>query len=147
MGRSEYKRGQPKTVERSTNPTVELISSGSDLLDLALGGGFPLGKVINVIGDKSSGKTLLICEAIARAYVKYKEKIHVDYDDTEAGFSFDTQEIWGFTMPVLVDSKKEDDCSETVEDLISSVKKRLNPFLKSSPKSNPSCPVFTASSS
>lgn len=131
-----YKRGS-KPVETTkqkgpkSNPTVDLISSGSDLLDLALGGGFPLGKVINVVGDKSSGKTLLICEAIARAYKKYNKDIQVFYDDTEAGFSFDTEEIWGFKMPVLMDKKDEDDCSETVEDLISSVKKRLEPYLKS----------------
>jgi recombination protein RecA len=140
-----YKRGlkpaEPKKPKGpKSNPTVDLISSGSDLLDLALGGGFPLGKVINVIGDKSSGKTLLICEAIARAYAKYNDvrsspiyndKIHIDYDDTEAGMSFDTEEIWGFKMPILVDKEGEDDCSETVEDLISSVKKRLKPYLKS----------------
>jgi len=118
-------------IKQYSNPTVELISSGSDLLDCALGGGFPLGKVINIIGDKSSGKTLLICEAIAKAIKKYNKEIEVFYDDTEAGFSFDTEEIWGFKMPVLVDDKDKDDCSETVEDLISSVKKRLQPFLNS----------------
>lgn len=126
----EYKRKRQTLVER-TNPTVELISSGSDLLDLALGGGFPLGKVINIIGDKSSGKTLLICETIAKAYRKYSDKIKVFYDDTEAGFSFDTNEIWDFNMPILVNPKGKDDCSETVEDLISSVKKRLHSYLKS----------------
>ena len=132
---TEYSRGKrnKESVEKEhkINPTVDLISSGSDLLDLALGGGFPLGKVINVVGDKSSGKTLLICEAIARAIKKYNEDIVVLYDDTEAGFSFDTDEIWGFKMPVLETEKGEDDCSETVEDLISSVKKRLNPYLNS----------------
>lgn len=130
--RQRGKRGsRVKLIEPKTNPTVELISSGSDLLDCALGGGFPLGKVINVIGDKSSGKTLLICEAIAKAYKKYNEDIKVFYDDTEAGFSFDTEEIWGYKMPVLSSEDGEDDCSETVEDLISSVKKRLKPYLKS----------------
>lgn len=127
-----YSRRQtPRKKSVKTNPTVDLISSGSDLLDCALGGGFPLGKVINIIGDKSSGKTLLTCEALARAISKYNHKIEIFYDDTEAGFSFDTEEIWGFKMPLLLDSNNEDDCSETVEDLISSVKKRLKPFLNS----------------
>lgn len=131
----KYKRGSRKKEEEKpevkTNPTVELISSGSDLLDCALGGGFPLGKVINIIGDKSSGKTLLICEAIARAIKKYNSDIKVFYDDTEAGFSFDTDEIWGFDMPVLEDEEGKDDCSETVEDLIFSIRKRLNPLIDS----------------
>jgi recombination protein RecA len=125
------KRSEENKEKVKTNPTVELISSGSDLLDCALGGGFPLGKVINIIGDKSSGKTLLVCEAIAKALKQYNDDIELFYDDTEAGFSFDTNEIWGFDMPVLLDSDGEDDCSETVEDLISSVKGRLKPFLDS----------------
>ena len=39
------------------------FSTGSDLLDLVVGGGlgegFPAGKIVNVVGDKSSGKTFL----------------------------------------------------------------------------------------
>ena len=125
------RRKKEKPKEIKSNPTVQLISSGSDLLDCALGGGFPLGKVINIIGDKSSGKTLLICEAIAKAFKQYNEDIEIFYDDTEAGFSFDTEEIWGFKMPILKNEKSEDDCSETVEDLISSVRSRLNEFIDS----------------
>ena len=42
------------------------ISSGSTLLDLALGGkGWACGRVVNIIGDESSGKSLLVGEALA----------------------------------------------------------------------------------
>lgn len=44
---------------------VELIPSGALSLDLALGGGYPKGRVIEVYGPESSGKTTLTLHAIA----------------------------------------------------------------------------------
>ncbi len=51
--------GDTKTVD------VELISSGTLSLDLALGGGYPKGRVIEIYGPESSGKTTLTLHAIA----------------------------------------------------------------------------------
>jgi recombination protein RecA len=44
---------------------VELISSGALSLDLALGGGYPRGRIIEIYGPESSGKTTLSLHAIA----------------------------------------------------------------------------------
>ena len=44
---------------------VELLSSGSLSLDLALGGGYPKGRIIEIYGPESSGKTTLALHAIA----------------------------------------------------------------------------------
>jgi recombination protein RecA len=44
---------------------VETISSGALTLDLALGGGIPKGRVVEVYGPESSGKTTLALHAIA----------------------------------------------------------------------------------
>ena len=44
---------------------VELFSSGSLALDLALGGGFPKGRIIEIYGSESSGKTTLALHAIS----------------------------------------------------------------------------------
>ena len=44
---------------------VETIPTGSVSLDLALGGGIPKGRVIEVYGPESSGKTTLTLHAIA----------------------------------------------------------------------------------
>jgi recombination protein RecA len=44
---------------------VELFSTGSLAFDLALGGGFPKGRIIEIYGPESSGKTTLALHAIA----------------------------------------------------------------------------------
>jgi recombination protein RecA len=44
---------------------VELVSSGALSLDLALGGGYPRGRIIEIYGPESSGKTTLTLHAIA----------------------------------------------------------------------------------
>lgn len=49
----------------ATRMRVETISSGSLTLDLALGGGLPKGRVIEIYGPESSGKTTVALHAIA----------------------------------------------------------------------------------
>ena len=63
----------------------DYISSGSFLLDLALGGGWCRGRVANVVGDKSSGKTLLAIEACAN-FAKRFEEDNIRYAESEAAF-------------------------------------------------------------
>ena len=55
------------------NPTmnVEVISTGCLSIDLALGvGGLPRGRVIEIFGPESSGKTTVALHAIAEAQAR-----------------------------------------------------------------------------
>ena len=67
--------------------SVALFSSGCCLLDCCLGGGW-VERIVNVVGDRSSGKTLLACEAAANYLRKYP-KGKVWYREVEAAFDVD----------------------------------------------------------
>ena len=111
--------------DEEDNGVVEFVSTGSDILNLIssgkTGGGFPWGKIINIVGDASTGKTLLASEFIYSAYKIFGNELEWHYDDAEAGYSFDSKKIWG--IDILQD---DDDCSETLEDFHLNVKKRLS---------------------
>ena len=57
-----------KLGEKSVNQGIEVISTGCLELDFALGvGGFPRGRIIEIYGPKSSGKTTVALHTIAEA--------------------------------------------------------------------------------
>ncbi|HCW90646.1 MAG TPA: recombinase RecA, partial [Marinobacter sp.] len=56
-----------KLGEKSASMEIEIIPSGSIALDVALGvGGFPRGRVVEIYGPESSGKTTMTLQAIAQ---------------------------------------------------------------------------------
>ena len=66
-----YGKGTVMKMGDSPDETVEAISSGSLGLDIALGvGGYPKGRVIEIYGPESSGKTTLTLHAIAECQKK-----------------------------------------------------------------------------
>ena len=83
--------------EKSTDP-LEVVSTGSIGLDVALGvGGFPRGRIVEIYGPESSGKTTVAIHVIAEAQKKggmcaivdaehafdsgYAKKLGVDVDN------------------------------------------------------------------
>ncbi|MCS6819489.1 MAG: recombinase RecA [Chitinophagales bacterium] len=63
-----YGKGTVMKLGDSKIASVEVISTGSIGLDIALGiGGFPRGRVVEIYGPESSGKTTLALHAIANA--------------------------------------------------------------------------------
>ena len=93
-----YGKGTVMKMSDQAVEDVEAISSGSLGLDIALGvGGYPRGRVIEIYGPESSGKTTLTLHAIAEAQKAggiaafidaehafdrfYAEKLGVDIDN------------------------------------------------------------------
>lgn len=79
---------------------IKFIRSGCTLLDCILGmgkGSYPIGRVINIVGDQSTGKTLLLIEAMANFKRQYpKGTMH--YVEAEGAFDEDYAEAVG--LPV-----------------------------------------------
>lgn len=69
MGQIEkaFGKGSIMRLGDGSGMTVETISSGSLSLDIALGGGLPLGRIAEIYGPESSGKTTVALSAIASA--------------------------------------------------------------------------------
>ena len=61
----QFGDGSIMKLGENHSANVELFSSGSLSLDLALGGGFPKGRIIEIYGPESSGKTTLALHAIS----------------------------------------------------------------------------------
>ncbi|MDD6004583.1 MAG: recombinase RecA [Erysipelotrichaceae bacterium] len=62
----QYGKGSIMKLGDRTNVDVDVISSGSISIDYCLGvGGFPKGRIIEIYGPESSGKTTLALQAIA----------------------------------------------------------------------------------
>lgn len=64
----EFGKGAIMRLGEENRPPVEVIPTGSITLDAALGiGGLPRGRIIEIYGPESSGKTTLTLHAIANA--------------------------------------------------------------------------------
>lgn len=92
---------------------LKFFSSGCELLDRALGGGYAQGRIINVVGDKSTGKTLLAIEACAN-FAMEEPKGLIRYKEAEAAFDKGYAQILG--MPLSRVEFEED--FDTVEELM-----------------------------
>lgn len=60
-----YGKGSIQKLGETSTVNVETFSSGSVTLDMAMGGGYPRGRVIEIYGPESSGKTTLALHAVA----------------------------------------------------------------------------------
>lgn len=105
----------------SSEKKHDFISTGCEVLNEVLGGGYVLGRMSNIIGDKSSGKTLLAIEACANFARDYLDgEIH--YIEAEAAFDEDYAEALG--MPV--DRVNFTQAVETIEDLFEFLEKTID---------------------
>lgn len=97
---------------------IHFINSGCHTLDLALGGGWAQGRVANIVGDKSTGKTLLCTEAAANFAIQHR-KGKIRYRESEAAFD----QAYARALGMPVDRIDFGDPMETVEDLFEDLQK------------------------
>lgn len=108
-------------LEEEDNPSNVLswVSTGNALLDLAISnkknGGLPSGRIIEIHGDSSSGKSLLCAHICAETQKMGGLAVYID---TEAGVSRDFLKVIGVDVKNLIYS-----CPDSVEDIFEMVEK------------------------
>ena len=101
-----YGKGVVMKMDDKNVQKVEVISTGSFGLDLALGvGGFPKGRVVEIYGPESSGKTTLSMHAIAEAQ---KQGGLAAFIDAEHAFDKHYAEKLGINTSELLIAQPDD---------------------------------------
>ena len=78
----QYGKGSVMRLGDRANVDVDAISSGSIAIDAALGvGGYPKGRIIEVYGPESSGKTTLALHAIAEVQKRGGRAAFIDAEN------------------------------------------------------------------
>lgn len=96
----QFGKGSLMKLGEKQSMNVEVIPSGSLLIDAALGvGGYPKGRIIEIFGPESSGKTTLALHAIAEAQKKGGIAAFVDAEHAldpayARNLGVNTDELW-----------------------------------------------------
>jgi recombination protein RecA len=97
---------------------VTFLPSGCTVLDQALGGGWAERRIINIVGDKSAGKTLLAMEGSANHLYKYRKDGRVKYKECES--AFDPRYMSSLGMPM--DRIEFGERIHTIEDMFDDIR-------------------------
>ena len=90
------------TLNKMPDVEIERVSSGSPYLDWAIGGGWPLGKTIELYGPYSSGKSLIALRTVAEAQKLGNKCVYLD---AENAFNPDFAELVGVKTDELTISQ------------------------------------------
>ena len=101
----QYGKGAVMILGDETNIDIPVIPSGSMSLDIAMGiGGYPRGRIIEIYGPESSGKTTLALHAIAEAQKKGGAAAFID---AEHAFDLNYAKKLGIQVDSLIVSQPD----------------------------------------
>lgn len=100
----------------SPKSDVQFIPSGCKMLDLSLGGGWARRRIANIVGDKSTGKTLLAIEAAAN-FNRIEPKGKIRYREAESAFDNNYAAALGFPVDKVDFGEPVDTIEDVFEDL------------------------------
>ena len=98
--------GKEAVMRLSDRPDLDLdwISTGSLSLDWILGGGFPRGRIVEIYGPESAGKTTTVIQAMAEAQ---KSGLNVGFIDVEHAFDPEYAKNLGVDVDELLISQPD----------------------------------------
>lgn len=106
MDKITKKYGDGSVMKGDTFIDIERLPTGSIYLNRATGGGYPVGKIVEIFGPESSGKTTLCIHAMIEAQVKFPDKT-VALIDAEHAFDGNYAKSVGLDMDSIVWSQPD----------------------------------------
>src|SRR5438552_888599 len=77
----EYGEGVVTTLEESELKNRHTLSSGSFIMDQAIGGGYVFGRIVEIYGLEASGKTTLALHAVHECQKLGKKVAYIDVEN------------------------------------------------------------------
>lgn len=135
--KSRTKSKPKETAEAEHRLSGRLVSTGTTMLNLGLSdtpdGGMMLGKMVNVVGDTSSGKTTLCLSVLAEASQNPAlDNYELIFDDVEAANEFDLTSMFGKRLADRIKKPSKNGASDTITELQNNILNRLEkgkPFI------------------
>lgn len=149
-GKPPARRSLPQQIKRHATRRIlpeketpgKLIPTGCVLFDLALSdsivGGWKTGKIVNVIGDSSSGKSILALSTLAEVANSSRFRgYRLIFDDVECASEFNVRRLFGRRAAKKIAPPRTDDDGEPlysnmIEDFHSNIRDVINdgkPFI------------------
>lgn len=130
---SDQIKNRRKKKRKSGNKKITprmMVPTGSTLLNLALSdlwnGGFMLGKMVNIIGDQGTGKTILSHSVMAEAaHLSRFKHYDLDHNDIEKAVEYDVAYLFGKKLAKRLNRGLKK-ASRTIKDFRKHVWKKIN---------------------
>lgn len=122
--KTEAPVAKKSNVGAKTLPTsTEFVPTGSTLLNCAISddpfGGWKIGKIANLVGDSSAGKSMLAVTSLAEVALHPKfDKFRLIYDEPEAAMEFNMSHLFGSDFSDRVELEYT---SDTIQDFYSNL--------------------------